>query len=58
MPSQKKESVRKTKGSIRWFMEQTMIRLVAYSSIDDLGKLDNTLVMYVIGDNGSSAEVV
>ena len=39
------------------FMEQTddqIGRLI--SSIDDLGKLDNTLVMYVIGDNGSSAE--
>ena len=38
-------------------MEQTddqIGRLI--SSIDDLGKLDNTLVMYVIGDNGSSAE--
>ena len=39
------------------FMEQTddqIGRLV--DSIDQLGKLDNTLVMYVIGDNGSSAE--
>ncbi|HUO04467.1 MAG TPA: arylsulfatase [Candidatus Binataceae bacterium] len=25
-------------------------------SIDDMGKLDNTLVIYIVGDNGSSAE--
>lgn len=25
-------------------------------SIDDLGKLDNTLIIYIVGDNGTSAE--
>ena len=39
------------------FMEHTDVeigRLV--DAIDDLGELDNTLFVYIMGDNGSSAE--
>jgi arylsulfatase len=25
-------------------------------AVEDMGKLDNTLIIYIIGDNGSSAE--
>ena len=39
------------------FMEHTDVQIGRIiDSLDNLGKLDNTLVMYVIGDNGSSAE--
>ena len=25
-------------------------------AVEDMGKLDNTLILYIVGDNGSSAE--
>ena len=28
----------------------------SYDAIDDLGVLDDTLIYYIIGDNGASAE--
>ena len=53
----REEAVRPAGGSVR--------RLSAYTdheigrviqAVEDMGKLDNTLIIYISGDNGTSAE--
>ena len=36
------------------FADHEVGRLI--QAIDDLGQLDNTLIFYILGDNGASAE--
>ena len=57
MPAELKPVLARQMEIYAGFLEQTdheVGRLV--DAIDDLGALDNTLIYYIIGDNGASAE--